>query len=232
LRRIAVIGLGRFGMALARNLARLGAQVIAVDRNMQLVNEIKDDVDLAVRLDSTDRDALDAQDIDKVDVCVVSIGENFEASLLTTVILRKLGVPRVMCRAQTSFHAEIFRQIGADEVIQPETSAGEQMARRLANPRLTDVIDLAEGYSMVETEAPESWWGIGLKDLELRTKFDVNLVAIKRPTVSSSTDGDDATENVAAPEIISVPRPDDLIQQGDLLMLVGSHDAIDKLPRE
>jgi trk system potassium uptake protein TrkA len=219
-------------MALARNLARLGAQVIAVDRNMQLVNEIKDDVDLAVRLDSTDRDALDAQDIDKVDVCVVSIGENFEASLLTTVILRKLGVPRVMCRAQTSFHAEIFRQIGADEVIQPETSAGEQMARRLANPRLTDVIDLAEGYSMVETEAPESWWGIGLKDLELRTKFDVNLVAIKRPTVSSSTDGDDATENVAAPEIISVPRPDDLIQQGDLLMLVGSHDAIDKLPRE
>ncbi|MGZ0168472.1 MAG: potassium channel family protein [Planctomycetales bacterium] len=232
MRRIAVIGLGRFGMALARNLARLGAQVIAVDRNMQLVNEIKDDVDLAVRLDSTDRDALDAQDIDKVDVCVVSIGENFEASLLTTVILRKLGVPRVMCRAQTSFHAEIFRQIGADEVIQPETSAGEQMARRLANPRLTDVIDLAEGYSMVETEAPESWWGIGLKDLELRTKFDVNLVAIKRPTVSSSTDGDDATENVAAPEIISVPRPDDLIQQGDLLMLVGSHDAIDKLPRE
>jgi trk system potassium uptake protein TrkA len=220
-------------MALAKNLARLGAQVIAVDRNMQLVNEIKDDVDLAVRLDSNDRDALDAQDIDKVDVCVVAIGENFEASLLTTVILQKLGVPRIVCRAQTSFHAEIFKQVGADEVIQPETSAGEQMARRLANPRLTDVIDLAEGYSMVETEAPESWWGIGLKELELRTKFDVNLVAIKRPTLPSSTDGDDgATANVAAPEIISVPRPDDLIQQGDLLMLVGSHDAIDKLPRE
>ena len=233
MRRIAVIGLGRFGMALARNLARLGGQVIAVDRNMQLVNEVKDDVDLAVRLDSTDRDALDAQDIDKVDVCVFSIGENFEASLLTTVILRKLGVPRIICRAQTSFHAEIFRQIGADEVIQPETSAGEQMARRLANPRLTDVIDLAEGYSMVETEAPASWWGIGLKDLGLRTKFDVNLVAIKRQKAAAPADESDGeTAPITSSEIISVPRPDDLIQEGDLLMLVGSHDAIDKLPRE
>lgn len=220
-------------MALARNLSRLGAQVIAVDRNMQLVNEIKDDVDLAVRLDSTDRDALDAQDIDKVDVSVVAVGENFEASLLTTVILRKLGVPRIICRAQTSFHAEIFRQIGADEVIQPETNAGEQMARRLANPRLHDVIDLAEGYSLVETEAPQSWWGVGLKDLGLRTKFDVNLVAIKRQVAAPVQDeGDESAPEKPAPEIISVPRPDDLIQEGDLLMLVGSHEAIDKLPRE
>lgn len=233
MRRIAVIGLGRFGMALSRNLSRLGAQVIAVDRNMQLVNEVKDDVDLAVRLDSTDRDALDAQDIDKVDVCVIAIGENFEASLLTTVILRKLGVPRIICRAQTSFHAEIFRQIGADEVIQPETNAGEQMARRLANPRLKDVIELAEGYSLVETEAPRSWWGVGLKDLGLRTKFDVNLVAIKRQVaVPGHEDNEDAAPAAPAPEVISVPRPDDLIQEGDLLMLVGSHDAIDKLPRE
>ncbi|NQV23456.1 MAG: TrkA family potassium uptake protein [Rhodopirellula sp.] len=231
MRRIAVIGLGRFGMALARNLGRLGVQVIAVDRNMQLVNEVKDDVDLAVRLDSTDRDALDAQDIDKVDVCVVSIGENFEASLLTTVILRKLGVPRIVCRAQSLFHAEIFRQIGADEVIQPEISAGEQMARRLANPRLTDVIDLAEGYSLVETEAPRSWWGIALKDLGLRTKFDVNLVAIKRKSALPSHESDKENPAVTHPDIISVPRPDDLIQEGDLLMLVGSNDAIGKLPR-
>ncbi len=233
MRRIAVIGLGRFGMALARNLARLGVQVIAADRNMQLVNEIKDDVDLAVRLDSTDRDALDAQDIDKVDVCVVSIGENFEASLLTTVILRKLGVPQIICRAQTTFHAEIFRQIGADEVIQPETSAGEQMARRLANPRLNDVIDIAEGYSIVEIEAPKSWWGTGLKDLGLRTKFDVNLVAIKRQAVPPIEEGGESeSAALPLPEIISVPRPDDLIQEGDLLMLIGSHDAIDKLPRQ
>ncbi len=230
MRRIAVIGLGRFGMALARNLSRMGAQVIAADRSIQLVNEIRDAVDLAVRLDSTDREALVAQDIDKVDVCVVAIGENFEASLLTTVLLHKLNVPRVICRAQTEFHAEIFRQIGADEVIQPETGSGEQVARRLANPRLTDVIELAEGYSLVEFPAPGSWSGRSLKDLGLRTMFDVNLVAIRRrlETDSSSDDDDDARSS----EIISLPRPDDPIQESDILMLVGTHDAIDRLPRD
>lgn len=224
MRRVAVIGLGRFGMALARQLALRGVQVLAIDRSMQLVNEAKDHVDLAVRLDSTDREALLAQEIDKVDVVVVSIGENFEASLLTTALLQKMDIPRLVCRAQTPTHAEIFRQIGAHEVIQPESSAGEQMALRLANPQLSDVIDLAPGYSLVETSAPESWWNVTLKDLELRRQFNVNLVAIKRGETTDSGE-------VRAGEIISVPRPDDLIQANDQLMLVGSHEAINSLPR-
>ncbi len=225
MRRVAVIGLGRFGMALARQLAKRGAQVLAIDRSMHLVNEAKDHVDLAVRLDSTDREALLAQDVDKVDVVVVSIGENFEASLLTTALLQKMEIPRVICRAQTHTHAEIFRQIGAHEVIQPESSAGEQMALRLANPRLSDVIDFAPGYSLVEIAAPDSWWNIPLKELELRQKFDINLVAIKR--------GARPDENGEAPEpeIISVPRPDDPILAYDQLMLVGSHEAINSLPK-
>jgi len=222
--RVAVIGLGRFGMTVARGLSKLGAQVIAVDRSMQLVNEIKDEVDVAVRLDSTDQEALIAQEINKVDVCVISIGENFEASLLTTVMVLKLGVPRVICRAQSQFHAEIFRQIGAHEVIQPEMSAGGQLARRLANPRLHDVIPLGEEYSLVEIRAPQSWWGKALKDLGLRTKYDVNLVAIKR----LRTDGDGREQS----EVLSVPRPDEPIQESDLLMLVGDHSAIAGLPRD
>jgi len=187
---------------------------------MQLVNESRDHVDLAVRLDSTDREALLAQEVDKVDVAVVAIGENFEASLLTTVLLHKLNVPRVICRAQTATHAEIFRQIGASEVIQPESSAGEQMARRLANPRLSDVIDLSPGYSLVEITAPESWANVALQTLALRTKFDVNLVAIKRGDPESPT-----------AEVISVPRPADPILPGDRLMLVGSNEAINALPK-
>lgn len=227
MRRIAVIGLGRFGMALARNLGKLGAQVIAIDRSIQLVNEIREDVDVAVRLDSTDQDALIAQEIDKVDVCVVSIGENFEASLLTTVLLHKMGVPRVICRAQTEFHAEIFRQIGAAEVIQPETSAGEQIARRLANPRLSDLIDLAEGFSIVEIPTPGEWVGNALKKLELRTKHDVNLVAIRREPKL-----DPEGELVAPPEIVSVPGPNHVLRESDMLMLIGSHEAIEALPRQ
>lgn len=223
MRRIAVIGLGRFGMALARNLGKLGAQVVAIDRSIQLVNEIRDEVDLAVRLDSTDKDALIAQEIDKVDIGVVAIGENFEASLLTTVLLHKFGVPRVICRAQTMFHAEIFRQIGASEVIQPEISSGEQTARRLANPNLADLIDLAEGFSLVEIRTPSDWVGKALKILELRTRFHVNLVAIKRPPEAEG-------EIVLPPEIVSVPGPDHVLEKTDMLMLVGSHEAIEALP--
>jgi trk system potassium uptake protein TrkA len=227
LRRIAVIGLGRFGMALARNLGKLGAQVVAIDRSIQLVNEIRDDVDLAVRLDSTDKDALVAQEVDKLDVCVVSIGENFEASLLTTVLLQKLGVPRVICRAQTQFHAEIFRQIGATEVIQPETTAGEQVARRLANPKLADLIELAEGFSIVEISTPGEWVGSALKTLELRTKYDINLVAIRRDP-KPPEEGDPTPP----PQIVSVPGPNHVLRKNDMLMLIGSHEAIDALPRE
>lgn len=226
MRRIAVIGLGRFGMALARSLAKLGAQVIAVDRSIQLVNEVRDSVDVAVQLDSTDRDALIAQEVDKVDVVVVAIGENFEASLLTTVLLHKMGVSRVICRAQTEFHAEIFRQIGASEVIQPETNAGEQLARRLANPRLSDLIDLAEGFSIVEIPTPGDWVGNALKKLELRTKFDINLIAIRREP-KPAPEGEPAL-----PEIVSVPGPNHVLRATDMLMLIGSHEAIEALPRK
>ncbi|MDA0590807.1 MAG: TrkA family potassium uptake protein [Planctomycetota bacterium] len=227
MRRIAVIGLGRFGMALARNLGKLGAQVLAIDHSMSLVNEIQNDVDLAVRLDSTDKEALIAQEIDKIDVCVVAIGENFEASLLTTVLLQKLGVPRVICRAQTQLHAEIFRQIGATEVIQPETSAGEQTARRLANPKLADLIDLAEGFSIVEIQTPTDWVGSAVKTLELRTKHDINLVAIRREP-KPPEEGQPAPPH----EIVSVPGPNHVLRQDDMLMLIGSHEAIDALPRD
>lgn len=227
MRKIAVIGLGRFGMELARRLSASGAQVIAIDRNTNLINEIKDDVELAVRLDSTDEAALRSQEIDKVDVCVVSIGENFEASLLTTVLARKLEIPQVICRAQTQFHADIFRQIGADEVIQPEQQAGQHLARQLANPHLQDFITLAEGFTLVELDAPKGFIGKSLQELSLRMHYDVNLVAIKR-TVPTGKDGTVTEEE----QVISVPRPDTLIEENDTLVLVGADEDLARLPKE
>lgn len=225
--RIAVIGLGRFGMSLARNLQRHGAQVIAIDRSLNLVNEIKDDVDLAVRLDSTDEAALRIQEIDKVDICAVAIGENFESALLTTVIAKRLGVPKIVCRAQTEFHAEIFRQIGADDVIQPELEAGDHLARNLANPHVEDFITLADGYTLIELHAPKAFQSKTLETLGLRSKYGVNLVAIKR-LVTVEHDG----ETVESREVISVPKADDLIQPDDVLVLVGSDESLSKLPKE
>lgn len=222
MQKIAVIGLGRFGYRLAQTLSKLGAQVIAIDSAIELVNQIKDEVDIAVKMDSTDRAALVAQEIDKVDACVIAIGEEFENSLLTTTAVLKLGVPRVICRAQTAMHAEIFQAIGAHEVVQPESNLGEMLARRLINPRLRDVIPLADGYSIVEIDVPSTWVGQTLRTLELRNKHDVNLVAIKRP---KSNSGDEEYG------VVSVPKPDEALQARDVLMLVGSQEAIGHLPR-
>ncbi len=224
--RIAVVGLGRFGTTLARELSARGAQVIAIDRNLQLINSIKDAVDVAVRLDSTDEIALLAQEFGEMDVCVVAIGENFEAALLTTVIAKKLGVPRIICRAQSELHAEIFKSIGANEVIQPELQAGEHLSRRLASPQLQDYVALAEGYTLIELLAPTAFHGQTPAQAELRSRYGVNLIAIKRPT----TAGPDVEE--VEYQVISVPRPDEQILADDVLVLIGSDEALAQLPKE
>ena len=227
MRRIAVIGLGRFGIAVAKRLAAAGVQVIAVDRQQQYVNELKDDVDLAVRLDSTDRQALLSQDVDKVDACVVAIGENFEASLLTTVLVKQLGVPQIVCRAQTEFHAEIFKQIGADQVVQPEQESGAHTARRLASPQLVDLIPLSEDYTLLEVKAPQAFQGKALKSLGLREEYGVNLVVIRRPLPA-----DPEQENGDVKWTVRVPGPDDVIEPDDVLFLVGPNDSLARMPKE
>lgn len=225
--RIAVIGLGRFGMALAKHLGQASnVSVLAIDAKLQYVNEVRDYVDVAVQMDSTDYAALEAQDIGQCDVAVVAIGENFEAALLTTVLLKKIGVPRILCRAQTQTHAEIFRQLGVTEVIQPETETGIALARRLANPHLEDVIVVAPGHMLIEMKAPQSFFGKTLRELDLRKRYSVNLVAIKRTKSKSESDQEESFET------ISVPGPDYRIGKDDNLVLIGSADALRALPRD
>ena len=223
MQRIAVIGLGRFGVALARQLTRSGAEVIAIDNEMSWVNEVQDYVAVAVRVDSTEREALVAQEIDKVDVAVVAIGENFEAALLTTVILKKLGVPKIICRSQSEFHTEIFRQIGADEVIQPEIQAGERLGHSLANPQLEDLISLGEGYTLIEVRAPKEFVGQTIRSIGIRQKFGVNLITIRRPVPDSTP---------PQYHVVGVPKPDETIRELDILVLVGTDEALARLPKE
>jgi trk system potassium uptake protein TrkA len=224
--KVAVIGLGRFGMALSRQLGASGVQVLAMDRSPQLVAEVKDHVDLAVRLDSTDRQALLSQEVDKVDVGVVAIGENFEAALLTTALLKQLGVPLIICRAQTEVHARIFQQIGADRVIQPEQETGSQLARQLANPHLVDFIRLADGFTLIEIEAPRAFQGKSIRDLGLRARYDVNLVVLRRAIPGAADDQGKPLERVI------VPTPDEVIQPYDVLVVVGPDEALARLPKE
>lgn len=226
MQRIAILGLGRFGTTLAKSLGKSDVEVIAIDRNPNLVTAVKDDVALAVRLDSTDEEALLSQDVQNCDVCVVAIGENFEGALLTTATLKKIGAKRIICRAQTTTHAEIFQSIGADDIVQPEIETGNSLARRLANPQFQDLIELAEGYSLIDIRCPVEFRGKTLAQLQLRTEYQVNLVALKR-IVTVQKDG----ELIQTQRITSVPSPDDVMQPDDVLVLVGSHESLESLPR-
>jgi len=225
--RIAVIGLGRFGITLARALATTGAEVIAIDRNGDLVQEISEEVDLAVRLDSTNREALEAQAVGRVDQAIVSIGEGFEAALLTTLHLKSMGVPTVIARAQSRVRAQILKLVGADEVLSPERESALRLARQLTHPHLEDYVELAEGHSIISLRAPSAFHNKTLHELNLRRQYRVNLIAIKRRVPIETPDGAAETSE----QIISVPEAETVIQPNDVLVLIGTTDSLGRLPQ-
>jgi trk system potassium uptake protein TrkA len=224
MRKIAVIGLGRFGMRLARELGRSGLEVIAADRNGRLVEEVKEYVAVAVQMDSTDENAMRALSIGEVDVCVVAIGEGFEAALMSTLLAKQLGAKTVLARAQTQTQADILRRVGADQVIQPENEVARELARRLANPLLEDFIELGEENGVVQLLAPRGFVGKTLNDLKLRTRYQVNLVAIRRKV------GEEA--GPVREQTITVPPAEDTVREGDVLILVGRHEDLERLPQK
>ena len=219
--RFAVIGLGRFGQKLAIALAMSGAEVIAIDRNRETIELIADQVSHAVRLDSTDEAALIAQGVDKVDVAIIGIGQGtgrgFESAILTVVNLKQLGVKNIYARAEDLIAGEVFSKIGATEVIYPEIESAQRWAFKLIAPMIGEKIDFAPGYSLARIKAPTSFSGKTVMELQLRQKYNVNLVLIKR------------AEN---DKIINVPMPSTEIFQDDILMIVGSDPDLAKLPQQ
>lgn len=224
--RFAIIGLGNFGMRLATMLAEAGAEVIAVDRDRDLIEEIRDQVTLAVCLDSTDPDALKAQGIDKVDVAVVSIGTSFEDAALTTVVLKQLGVPRVIARATAPIRGQVLSRIGADDIVNPEQEAADRWRNQLLAPSIIERIELAEGYSLAQTPAPESFYNKTLQQLDVRRKYKLNVVAIRRTVEEQDNNG-----LLRRRQSIIVPMPDTTIEPDDVLLLIGSDDAMISVPR-
>lgn len=224
--RYAIIGLGRFGYRLAVMLAEAGAEVIAIDRDRQFVEDIRDSVTLAIAMDGTDENALRAQGIDKVDVAVVGIGQDFEAAVLATVVLKQLGVPRVVSRATTDVRGEILRRVGADALVNPEEESAHRWTHRLLGPQVIEQIELAEGQSLVQVPVPLAWVNKTLEDLEVRRRFHVNVVAVRREVPHAEPEGRAGTRTV-----IEVPLPSTLLQKGDVLVLIGDDEQIAALPR-
>ncbi|AWV90904.1 potassium channel family protein [Bradymonas sediminis] len=208
----AVIGLGQFGMALAKNLADQGQSVLVIDNNMEHIEEIKGEVESAVCVDSTDENALYGLRIEKISCCVVAIGANsLQASILTTALLSQMGVPRIIGRAVNALHARILHAVGATEVVDPEQEMGLRLARRLSQPSIGEQLQLGSA-TLAEVETPQAFVGKNLIELELRKRFRVSVLAIRR--------GDEVHVN---------PHATDEIEAQDILVLIGQPEAVKKI---
>lgn len=217
-RQFAVIGLGRFGSAMATTLAELGQDVIGVDGDAEKVRRLADTVSQAVELDATDERALRSVGIQDVDVAVVSIGENIESSLLVVMQLRELGIETIVAKAVTPLHGRILEKLGVSRVIFPEREMATRIAHGLVIPNVIDYIELSRDFSIVEMPAPERFVGRSLKQLELRPKYGLTLIAIKRQQAGTGAE----VTNVA-------PSADEVIQAGDVLSLLGSNERLGAL---
>jgi len=226
MKNFAVIGLGRFGQKIAISLAMSGAEVIAIDKDRDIIELIRDQVSHAVRLDSSDEDALKSQRVHKVDAAILGIGKAaFESAILTVVNLRQMGVPKIYARAESIIAGEVFTKVGATDVIYPEIESAQRWAYKLIAPQIGEKIDFAPGYSLARVKAPQSFGEKTVMDLQLRQKFHVNLVAIKRGE-------NDSIKKSERGKIINVPMPNTTIYEDDILMVAGSDDNLAALPQE
>jgi trk system potassium uptake protein TrkA len=223
--RIAVFGLGQFGTAIAEALTDKGVEVMAFDVKQQLVDDIKDRVSVAVVLDSTDERALRAVGLDQVKVAVVTMGTNIEANILTSALLKQLGVPKVYSRANTPLQEQILRAIRVDKIINVEREMGQALATTLSVGEVHRFFTLATGHSLVEIDVPKPLVGNTVAQAQLRQRYQVNIVAIKRQV----PDVDDRGRRTFREEISLVPKPSDTFEEGDVLILAGEDDDIQAL---
>ncbi len=210
----AVIGLGRFGSSLALTLAGRGYTVVGIDRDRALVQEFADELTQTVALDATDEDALRAIDIASFDTVVVAIGADFESNLMATVALKSLGVRHIVCKALSERQQAILLKVGADRVVLPEYEAGQRLAYSLTMPLLLDQLVLDANHAITELRTPGSFVGRSLRQVDLRGRFAITLLAIKRQE-----------------EFLISPSADVIMQEEDLLVVIGSNANLDRLTR-
>jgi trk system potassium uptake protein TrkA len=223
--KYVVIGLGVFGRALADNLIQKGTEVIAVDKDMDLVEEIRDNVTYAVCMDSTDEKALDGIGLKDVDVGIVCIGEDFEANLLTSVLLSQKGVKRVISRASDPLHIKILKAVGITSVITPGVEAAEKLAYSLVHKSLLDISYISETTAAAKISVPSSFAGKTLGKLNLRARFGINVVAIHRMVETQGKEGPLLQEKV----ISNIPGAETIIEPNDILVVIGETQDLDRV---
>lgn len=224
--KFAVIGLGDFGFSVATSLAERGAEVLAIDHDMDVIDEIKDKVTQAVKMDSTDEKSLRALGIDKVDAVVISIGTHFEDTVLTSVLLLQMGVKKIIARVTSKIQAKILIKLGVHQIISPEFEIAKRLATTLLNKEVIDYLPLDENYNIIQIKSPKTFIGKSLQELELRIRYNVNLITIKRSyTVKDETTG----ESIQKERIYGVPTASTIIEENDILIVLGKDKDISKI---
>ncbi|MBD3295768.1 MAG: TrkA family potassium uptake protein [Candidatus Omnitrophica bacterium] len=226
MKKYAIIGLGRFGASVARTLAEKGQQVLAVDKREDLVQDIMDVVTKAVCLDVTDEKAVKKIGLSDVDVAVCGIGTDLEASILITLMLKDLNVPVIIGKADSLAHQRVLQQIGATKVILPEKDTGVRLAEQLisVSDQVLDHIGLDNRSSIIEFLAPEKFEGKTLRDLAIRAKYGVNVIAIKNKEKKNTSEEEKSTR--------VTPKAEDVIRKGDILVVFGENHNLEQLKKE
>ena len=209
-----VIGLGRFGSEVARRLCELGCEVLAVDTHSELVQQISGDVTHAVVADARDKEVLRALGVKEFDCAVIAIGGSLGDSVLATMNVKELGIPKVVCKAHDETHRQVLLKLGADQVVIPEQEQAVRLARSLSSYNVLDYIELSSEYGIVEVPAPKSWVGKSLKELNVRAKLGLNILAVKQGQ----------TINVS-------PAADYAIGGADILVVLGDTGALEKVQK-
>lgn len=209
-----VIGLGRFGSGLAKSLCKQGAEVLAIDVRSDLVQQVANEVTHAVVGDAQDKEVLRALDVRSFDCAIIAIGDNLAASVLTVMNLKELGVPYVVCKAHDETYRRVLEKLGVDRVVIPEQEYAQRLARSLFAHNVLDYIELSGDYGILELPTPKSWIGSTLKELNVRAKLGVNIIAVKN---GSNT-------NVS-------PAADYQIRPGDVLAVLGDNVALEAMQR-
>lgn len=211
-KQFVVLGLGSFGASVAVTLQRLGCDVVAVDQDMERVNDIADQVTYAVQADIGNPELMQSLGSKNFDGLVVASSENLEGSILATLAAKEMGIPYVLCKTHNTRYAEVLRKVGADAVVFPEEEMGKKIAKNLMSANLTDWIALSPKYSIVETAVPEKWVGRTLKELDVRKNYEVNVVGIKE-----------------GERVEITPDPDIPLRTGMILMLIGEDKALERI---
>lgn len=207
-----VLGLGRFGSSLAKKLCELGQEVLAIDSDAELVNAIAPHVTQAMQLDATDEALLSGLGVQNFDAAIVSIGQNTRDSILVCVLLKEMGVPCLIAKANDDLHAKVLRKIGVDRVVFPERDMGARLARSILTPNVLELMDLSDDYQIVEIRVPQPWVGNTLLGVNVRRRYGLNVLAIHR-----------------SDRFLVSPAADLRFEENDTLLVMGKKDDLDHL---